>query len=69
MRNAPTSNDTRLTHAQLLQVMELIRGTDSVELKLTVQATEHRATIAALPLDPVEASRGRCSFSTRRISR
>ena len=55
MRNAPTSNDTRLTHAQLLQVMELIRGTDSVELKLTVQATEHRATIAALPLDPVEA--------------
>ena len=55
MKKRPKSEDTRLTHAQLLKVMELIPGADSVELKLTVQSMEHRATIAALPLDPVEA--------------
>jgi hypothetical protein len=49
--------------------MELIQGTDSVELKLTVQAKEHRATIAALPSIPSKPSRGRCFFSTLPISR
>jgi hypothetical protein len=55
LKKSPTTDDTRLTHAQMLNVMELIHDADSVELKLTVQSTEHRATIAALPLDPVEA--------------
>ncbi len=55
MKKPPASDETRLTHTQLLNVMDLIQGADSVELKLTVQETEHRATIAALPLDPVEA--------------
>jgi hypothetical protein len=49
------AKDTRLSDAQLVKVMDLIQGADSVELKLTVQSTEHRATIAALPVDPVEA--------------
>jgi hypothetical protein len=36
-------------------MMGLIRSADSVELKLTVPAEEQRATIARLPIDPVEA--------------
>jgi hypothetical protein len=45
----------RLSDEDLATVMELVRGADSVELKLTVPASEHRATIASLGLDPVEA--------------
>jgi hypothetical protein len=35
--------------------MSLLKGADSVELKLTVPAAAHRATIDGLGLDPVEA--------------
>ncbi len=36
-------------------LLELIRGSDSVELKATVPASDQRASIARLPMDPVEA--------------
>ena len=39
---------------QLAALLAAMKGTDSVELKLTVPTDEHRATIAGLPLDPVE---------------
>ena len=39
---------------QLKALLAAMKGTDSVELKLTVPTDEHRATIASLPLDPVE---------------
>jgi hypothetical protein len=45
----------RLSDEQLAQVMNLIKGSDSVELKVTVPTAEHRATVAGLPMDPVEA--------------
>jgi hypothetical protein len=45
----------RLTDGQFIELMELIKGADTVELKLTVPATAHRATIRGLPIDPVEA--------------
>ena len=45
----------RLSDAQLAEMMALMKGSDSVELKLTVATEEHRATIAGLPIDPVEA--------------
>ena len=35
--------------------MRLLRGADSVELKVDGPAAAHRATIQGLPLDPVEA--------------
>jgi hypothetical protein len=44
-----------LSGAQLAQIVELLKDVDSVELKLTVPVTEHRATITGLPIDPVEA--------------
>ena len=45
----------RLSDADLLEMMGLIKQADSVELKLTVPTNAHRTTIASLPLDPVEA--------------
>lgn len=39
----------------LLKILELGRGSDAIELKLSVPADEHRATIKSLKLDPVEA--------------
>jgi hypothetical protein len=45
----------RLSDAQLLELMTLMKKVDSVELKLTVPTESHRATIDGLGLDPVEA--------------
>jgi hypothetical protein len=45
----------RWSDAQMAEMMELIREADSVELKLTIPSAEQRATIADLPMDPVEA--------------
>jgi hypothetical protein len=49
-RSAP-----RLSDAQLGSLLELVKESDSVELKLTVPSSAHRATIQGLPIDPVEA--------------
>jgi hypothetical protein len=40
---------------QLAALLAAMKGSDSVELKLTVPTQEQRATIATLPIDPVEA--------------
>jgi hypothetical protein len=45
----------RLSDAELVTVMGLIRDADSVELKASVPTAAHRATVQGLPLDPVEA--------------
>jgi len=45
----------RLTDEQLVAMLELARKADSVELKLTVPAADHRTAIAGLGLDPLEA--------------
>jgi hypothetical protein len=45
----------RLSDEDLARVLELGRKSDSVELKLTVPAADHRLAIAALGLDPLEA--------------
>src|SRR4051794_29646143 len=44
-----------LTDAQLAEMMSLLRGSDTVELKLTVPATQQRAAIGALGLDALDA--------------
>ncbi len=45
----------RLTDEQLMQMLDLARKSDTVELKLTVPAADHRTAIAGLGLDPLEA--------------
>lgn len=44
-----------LSDAQLVKMLELMKGSDSVELKATIPASDQRATIASLGLDPLEA--------------
>ena len=44
-----------LTDAQLAEMMGLLRGSDSVELKLTVPPAQQRAAIAELGLDALDA--------------
>ena len=44
-----------LSDVQLDELLQLISGADSVELKLTVPETEGYATVAALKMDPLEA--------------
>lgn len=50
-----TNTSPALSPQQVGRVLELIKGSDSVELKLSVPVADHRATIAAIGLDPVEA--------------
>ena len=44
-----------LTNGQLAEMMSLLRGSDSVELKLTVPAAQQREAIRALRLDALDA--------------
>jgi hypothetical protein len=45
----------RLSDDELVRLLELARKADSVELKLTVPAVDHRTAITGLGLDPLEA--------------
>ena len=53
----PTSSKPaeRLTDKQVAEMSALVKGADSVELKLTVPDSERRATVTALGMDPLEA--------------
>lgn len=53
---APTDGTSaRLSDADAARVLELLKDADTVELKTSVPMQAHRAAIAGLPLDPVEA--------------
>src|SRR6188768_3625998 len=53
---ATKRNETpRWSDEEMATLMSLIKGSDSVELKLTVPTGDQRATIGGLPMDPVEA--------------
>jgi hypothetical protein len=45
----------RLVNDDLVRLMELVRGADSIELKATLPELAHRSAIAALDLDPLDA--------------
>src|SRR4051794_27218691 len=50
-----TSTSARIPDSQMPEMLSLIRGSDSVELKLTVPATDQRSTVTALGMDPIDA--------------
>ena len=52
---ATTTPRRVLTDEQLTEMLTLTKDADSVELKLTVPADEHRAALTALDIDPLEA--------------
>jgi hypothetical protein len=51
----PATAPRPFTAEELAKVFELSKGSTSIELKLSIPATGHRATIKRLKLDPVEA--------------
>jgi hypothetical protein len=50
-----TAQPPRLSDDDLAELLELVRGADSVELKLTVPESGQRSTLHALGLDPLAA--------------
>jgi hypothetical protein len=52
---SPPQAFPRFTHAEIAEILELLKGSDSVELKLTVPESNRQATITSLGLDPLEA--------------
>jgi hypothetical protein len=52
----------RLSDEDVVRVLDLAAGADSVELKLTVPAEHHRATIMKLGMDPLDAQIRLVSF-------
>jgi hypothetical protein len=51
----PATEPRPLSAEDLARAFELSKGSTSIELKLSIPATGHRATIKSLKLDPVEA--------------
>jgi len=52
---ATTKRPQRLSDAELEELLDLLRGADSAELKLTVPDSEQRSAVAALGMDPLDA--------------
>ncbi len=52
---ATATREPRLSEEDVAKVIGLIKGSDSVELKLTVPDIEHSATVATLEMDPLDA--------------
>ena len=50
-----TTKPPPLSEEQLQELLGLMKGADSVELKLTVPDAVHRSTVAALGIDPLDA--------------
>jgi hypothetical protein len=52
---ATHKNERALSPEDLARLVDLIKDSDSVELKLTVPEADHRSTVTALGMDPLEA--------------
>ena len=52
---ATADQGTRLADEDMARLIPLIEGSDTVELKLTVPEADHRTTITALRMDPLDA--------------
>ena len=50
-----TSTPVALSHEQIAEMLDLLKDSDSVELKLTVPEHDQRSAVVALGLDPLEA--------------
>jgi hypothetical protein len=52
---SPAAAPKAIPDDRLAELLELIRGADSVELKLTVPESDQRSTVEALGMDPIDA--------------
>ncbi len=51
----PAGTSRALSDDQLIELLRLIKGADTVELKLSVPDANQRSTVAALGMDPLES--------------
>jgi hypothetical protein len=51
----PTMTAPTMSDQQVAELLTLLKGSDSVELKLTLPESSHRSTVMSLGLDPLEA--------------
>jgi hypothetical protein len=61
-RHMTATATPRLDDHELAELLDLMRGADSVELKLSVEAAGQRSAVAALGLDPLDAQVRLVSF-------
>jgi ACT domain-containing protein len=47
--------DTQANDTQIAEMVNLVNGADSVELKVTVPDTDHRSAVTALNMDVLDA--------------
>jgi hypothetical protein len=52
---ATTTTQPRVSDEELGRLLALMKGADTVELKLTVPESDHRSTVTALGMDPLDA--------------
>jgi hypothetical protein len=52
---APDQTEPRLSTEQVAQVLALLKGSDGVELKVSVPDGDGRSTVASLGIDPLDA--------------
>ena len=52
---AAADDKTRVPRAKIAELLELIKRADSVEVKVVVPMSAHRATIKSIGMDPIEA--------------
>ena len=55
MATTETRTPVALTHEQIAEFLDLLKGSDSVELKLTVPEEHQRSAAVALGMDPLDA--------------
>jgi hypothetical protein len=63
-----SAKESILSDQQLGGLLELVKGADTVELKLTVPDSDRRSTVVALGMDPLESQIRQVFFFTRRTS-
>ncbi len=51
----PETADEPLSGERISELLKLLKGADSVELKLTVPESDQRSAVAALNMDPLAA--------------
>ena len=54
--------DTRLSTDQIAEILRLLKGSDSVELKLSVPDSTRRSAVANLGIDPLDAQMRQVAF-------
>ena len=55
MTTTPTATPVALSHEQIAEMLDLLKDSDSVELKLTVPEHDQRSAVVTLGMDPLEA--------------